>query len=108
MAPGLPFLTGDTIDVHALGTGEGLRLRLQAVGRRAAERADPFTALAPVGNSCTGEEGQDRPCVTMQGHEQRQHNTRAFMLLGNEDSCQTTPGGSPSDHDLSPRITQGQ
>lgn len=29
----LPFLTGDAVDVHALGTGEGLRLRLKAVGR---------------------------------------------------------------------------
>lgn len=29
----LPFLTGDAVDIHALGTGEGLRLRLKAVGR---------------------------------------------------------------------------
>lgn len=48
----VPFLRGDTIDVHALGAGEGLRLGLQAVGGRTAQRADSFTALAAVGHSC--------------------------------------------------------
>ena len=48
----LPLFTGGSVNVHALGSGQGLRLGFQAVGGRAGQRADALAALAAIRHPC--------------------------------------------------------
>lgn len=58
-----PLLAGGRVNVHALGAGQGLGLRLQAVGWRAGERADPLAALAAVSNPYGNGKHKRKQCV---------------------------------------------
>lgn len=58
-----PLLAGGCVDVHALGAGQGLGLRLQTVRWRAGERADPFAALAAVSDPYGNGKHKRKLCV---------------------------------------------
>lgn len=58
-----PLLAGGCVNVHALGAGQGLGLRLQTVRWRAGERADSFAALAAVSNPYGNGKHKRKHCV---------------------------------------------